>query len=137
MTSHESIFSHRTSVVRVAKCTMRAFMLASLVGAGVWLGRRPSRIHNGPYNVLSRPIRNELNKHALCRGISASDSEVPSGYTLIGLKRLDGDCFAVFKADDPGDVPAGGGGVADVSDPNGRLTERFAAIALPDGQWEF
>lgn len=121
---------------------MRASVLAWVVCAGVWFGIRsgrdngPSQLALPPTQVALRPTQNDRVKGAVCAGISASDSGVPSGYTFIGLKRIDGDCFAMFKTNDTAAAPTGGGGFADVSGPDGRLTLRFAAIALPSEQWE-
>lgn len=114
---------------------MRACMLSSVVCVGVWFGIR-SGTKKGTYRMVSSPIRNDGEKNSLCSGASVSDSEVPSGYTLMGLKQIDGKCFAMLKAEDIGGVPAVGGGVADVSGPDGRLAARFVAITLPNGQWE-
>jgi hypothetical protein len=114
---------------------VRASVLAGVVCAGVWFGIRSER-GNGPSQLAYRPIQNDHLKGAVCAGISVSDSDVPSGYTFIGLKRIDGDCFAMFKTNDTGVAPTVGGGFADVSGQDGRLTLRFAAIALPNEQWE-
>jgi hypothetical protein len=83
-----------------------------------------------------RPTQNDRISRAVCAGISVSESDVPFGYTFIGLKGIDGDCFAMFKTNDTAAAPTAGGGFADVSGQDGRLTLRFAAIALPNEQWE-
>lgn len=83
-----------------------------------------------------RPAQNDHVKGAVCAETSVSESDVPSGYTFIGLKRINGDCFAMFKMNDTAATPTVGGGFADVSGQDGRLSLRFAAIALPNEQWE-
>jgi hypothetical protein len=75
----------------------------------------------------------------MCSGIrAAADSDVPPDYTLLDIRRIGEDCFALLKADDTEASPALGlsGGVADVFGPDGRLTVRFYAIGRPNGQWE-
>ncbi len=78
-------------------------------------------------------------RRTVCGGIEVVvDSDVPPGYTLAGLTRIGGDCFAMFEANDPAGSPAlgSGSGVADVFGPDGRLTLRFSTIEQPNGQWE-
>ena len=75
----------------------------------------------------------------MCDGFEAvAGSDVPPGYTLAGLTRIGGDCFAMFEADDPAILPAlgSGSGVADVFGPDGRLTLRFSTVERPNGKWE-
>lgn len=143
MISYESVSSHCNPLIKFARRTVRASVLAWVVCAGVWFGIRSGR-ENGPsqlalrptQQLALRPTQNDHVKGAVCAGISVSDSDVPSGYIFIGLKRIDGDCFAMFKTNDTAAAPTVGGGFADVSGPDGRLTLRFNAIALPSEQWE-
>jgi hypothetical protein len=141
VTSYESVSSHCNPLIKLARRTVRVFVLAWVVSAGVWFGIRSGR-ENGPSQLAYRPtqayrpIQNDRTKGAVCAGISVSDSDVPFGYTFIGLKRIDRDCFAMFKTNDTAAAPTVGGGFAEVSGQDGRLTLRFAAIALPNEQWE-
>jgi hypothetical protein len=69
---------------------------------------------------------------------AAANSEVPAGYSLVDIRRIGGDCFALLKVEDPDASPSLGldGGVADVFGPDGRLTMRFFAIGRANGRWE-
>jgi len=69
---------------------------------------------------------------------AAASSDVPLGYTLVDIRRIGEDCFALFKADDTDTSPSlgFGGGAADVFGPDGHLTMRFFAIGAPNGQWK-
>lgn len=136
MTSHESVSSHCNLVTKFARRTVHASVLAWVVCAGVWFGIRSGRGNGTSQLAYRRPTQNEHVKGAVCAGISVSDSDVPSGYTFVGLKRINGECFAMSKTNDTAAAPTVGGGFADVSGRDGRLTLRFAAIALPNEQWE-
>ena len=75
----------------------------------------------------------------MCGGIEdVADSEVPPGYIPAGSTLIGGDCFAMFKANDPAAPPdlEPGSGVADVFGPDGRLALRFSTIERPNGHWE-
>ena len=143
MTSYESVSSHSNPLIKFARRTVPAFALVWVVCAGVWFGIRSGRgndtsqlAYRPTQQLAYRPTQNDRIKGAVCAGMSVSDSDVPFGYTFIGLKGIDGDCFAMFKTNDTAAAPTVGGGFADVSGQDGRLTLRFAAIALPNEQWE-
>jgi hypothetical protein len=125
--------SHRT----LFGGTVRASILASAVCAGVWLGILPHEL-DGRFSLASRRNQTVQMRPSLCSGIKAAGSDVPPGYTLVDIRRIGDDCFALLKADDTDASPALGlgSGVADVFGPDGRLTVRFYAIARPNGQWE-
>lgn len=87
----------------------------------------------------SRPGHTVQMRSAACGGNKdVADSEVPLGYTLVDLRRIGEDCFALFKANDTGDSSALGlsSGEVDEFGPDGRLNLRFFAISRPNGQWE-
>jgi hypothetical protein len=114
VTSSESVSSHCNPLSKSATRTVRASVLAwgsvrrSLVRDQIWERKRYL-----PIGVP--PTQNDHIRGAVCAGISVSDSDVPSGYTLIGVKRIDGDCFAMFRTNDTGAAPTVGGGFADLS----------------------
>jgi hypothetical protein len=118
--------------------TVRASILASAVGIGVWLGFRPHGL-NGRSASASQPNQTVQMRSAACgRNEDVTDSGVPLGYTLVDLRRIGADCFALFKANDTGASPALGlgSGEADEFGPDGRLNLRFFAITRPNGQWQ-
>jgi len=69
---------------------------------------------------------------------AAASSDVPLGYTLVDIRQIGENCFALFKANDTDTSPSlgFGGGAADVFGPDGHLTMRFFAIGAPNGQWK-
>ena len=143
MTGYESAFSHCSPLTKFARRTVRASVLVWVVCAGVWFGIRSGTTNDSSQlayrstqQLAHRTTQNDRIKDTVCAGISVSDSDVPPSYTFIGLKQIDGGCFAMFKTSDTAAAPAGSGGFADVSGQDGRLTLRFAAIALPNEQWE-
>src|SRR5947209_1901723 len=89
-----------------------ASVLATAISIGAWLSIRPHRQnHRSP--SPSRPRQTVQMRSAVCTGIKIpADCEVPPGYTLIGLRRRNGDCFAIFQehhtAGSPPRLPGGG-----------------------------
>jgi hypothetical protein len=128
----------RSLCSKVLEGTLRASILAGAMCIGVRLGIRPQAF-NGRFSSASRANHYIQTRRSVCGGNEvAADSDVPPGYIPAGLTRIDGDCFAMFEANDAAASPAPepGSGVADVFGPDGRLTLRFSTIQQPNGQWK-
>jgi hypothetical protein len=114
-----------------------ASILAAAMFTGVWSSIQLHRL-NGRSPSLSRQGQTVQTRSGKCTGIGISaDCEIPPGYILVGLRRSNGDCFAILQAHDATSSSTGlGGGVAEVYGPDGHLLLRFAAIAVSNRGWE-
>ena len=117
---------------------MRVCILATAVCTGAWLGipGHTVNIRSAPLSSRSRTVH--MRRPACTEINAAADFDVPPDYTLIDVKPIGQDCFALLKADgtEVSPVPGPANGFADVFGPDGRLTERLFAIERSDGQWE-
>ena len=119
--------------------TVRVFILASAVCTGGWLGIRP-------HGLIERPRPAVLRSHAVptrasrCSGNNfAAAEDIAPGYTLVDIRRIGEDCFALLRSRSTNTSRTAGtsGGMADVFGRDGRLMLRFLAIGQPNGDWEF
>jgi hypothetical protein len=129
---------HRALVTKLFGMVAPICIMASSVCTGIWLG---ARIHrpNPASPPVSRHNQSVRMTASVCQGArAAASSEVPLGYSLIDVRRIGSDCFALLRADDSKGSPGLGlsMGTADVFGPDGRLMLRFFAIGRPDGRWD-
>ena len=120
-----------TSILALA--SIRAWALCD----GSWLGIGHRGLGGG-LQLSARHDQPVKTRPSLCGGVEVDKGfDVPSGYTLIGVRPIGQDCFALLRAQDTDASPALGlSGVADVYGQDGRLNERFFAIGQPNGQWK-
>ncbi|MGO9059844.1 MAG: hypothetical protein ACLQU2_21065 [Candidatus Binataceae bacterium] len=130
--------SQQTLFSSVFGSTVRVFILASAVCTGGWLGIRP-------YGLVERPgpavFRSDAvpTRASRCGGNnSAAADDIPPGYTLVDIRRVGEDCFALLRSRSTNASRTAGasGGMADVFGRDGRLMLRFFAIGQPNGDWE-
>jgi hypothetical protein len=72
-----------------------------------------------------------------CAGERIAESQISPGYRLVGVRQINGNCFAMLESTDASLTPLSplDGGTADVRDTRGHLIRRFTATALPNGEW--
>jgi hypothetical protein len=118
--------------------TARAFILVSAICTGGWLGIRPDGLveRARPAVLHSHTVQTRVPQ---CSGnIFAAVDDIPPGYTLVDVRRIGEDCFALLKSISVKASRTAGtsGGMADVFGRDGRLMLRFFATGQPNGDWE-
>jgi hypothetical protein len=130
---------YRTLLSKLLGGTVRLLILASAACIGGWLGIG-SHGSNGGLPLTARPSRPVEMRPSACSGIEVTAaSDIPTGYAFVAIRRIGDDCFALLKAEDTDASPAFelNRGAADVFGKDGRLMERFFAVARANGQSEF
>jgi hypothetical protein len=129
--------AQRTLLTKVFIGAARVLILGSAVCTGIWLGIRPLEANVRPPLTLPGDHAVQMERSP-CSEIKVDAFEAPAGYSMVDIRRIGQDCFALLKAEDAEASPALGlsGGVADVFGRDGRLDVRFLALGRPNGRWE-